>query len=90
MLRPRFTGVFKRDRRRAAKRGKDIPKLDAVMRRLAAEEPLEDRHRDHVLVGEWRDHRECHIEPNWLLIYLVQGDELTFVRTGTHADLFGD
>lgn len=90
MLRPGFTGAFRRDRRRAGKRGKALEKLDAVLRRLIAEEPLDPRHRDHRLVGEWRDHRECHVEPDWLLIYRVEGEEITFVRTGTHADLFGE
>jgi mRNA interferase YafQ len=58
------------------------------MRRLANEEPLDPRFRDHKLSGDWKDLRECHIEPDWLLIYLVVGEEITFVRTGTHSDLF--
>lgn len=88
MLCPRFTGTFKRDRKRASRRGKDIGKLDIVMERLANEDQLEVRFRDHALSGEWKDFRECHIEPNWLLIYRVHGGEITFVRTGTHSDLF--
>ena len=58
------------------------------MARLANEEQLEPRFRDHPLSGEWKDFRECHIGPDWLLIYLIASDEITFVRTGTHPDLF--
>ena len=90
MLRPRFTGAFKKDRKRAGRRGKDLYKLDALMRRLANEEQLEARYRDHKLTGPWQDFRECHVDPNWLLIYRVVGDEITFVRTGTHSDLFDE
>jgi mRNA interferase YafQ len=90
MLRPRATGAFKQDRKRAGRRGKDIGKLDAIMRRLAAEEQLEPRFRDHKLAGNWKGYRECHIEPDWLLIYRVEGEEITFVRTGTHSDLFDE
>jgi mRNA interferase YafQ len=90
MLRPRFTGAFKRDRKRAGRRGKDLDKLDMLMRRLASEEQLEVRHRDHKLTGPWQDFRECHIEPDWLLVYGIANDEITFVRTGTHSDLFDE
>lgn len=90
MLRPRFTTVFKKDRKRADRRGKNLDKLDALMRRLANKDPLELRDRDHKLAGEWQECRECHVEPDWLLIYLIAGDEITFVRTGTHADLFDE
>ena len=88
MLRPQFTGAFKKDRKRAGRRGKDLDRLDTVMGRLANEEQLEPRFRDHPLSGEWKDFRECHLGPDWLLIYLIAGDEITFVRTGTHSDLF--
>jgi len=88
MLRPRFTGAFKKDRKRSGRRGKALDKLDQLMRRLANEEKLEARFRDHPLSGAWKDFRECHIEPDWLLIYRTHGDEITFVRTGTHSDLF--
>ena len=60
------------------------------MCRLANEEPLEPRFRDHKLSGEWEDFRERHIEPDWLLIDRIGGDEITFVRTGTHSDLFDE
>lgn len=88
MLRPQFTGAFKRDRKRAHRRGKDLGKLETVMRRLANGERLEPRLRDHGLSGEWQDFRECHLEPDWLLIYRITSGEITFVRTGTHSDLF--
>ena len=60
------------------------------MRRLANQEPLEPRFHDHPLSGIWRNFRECHMEPDWLLIYLIVGDEITFIRTGTHSDLFDE
>ena len=60
------------------------------MRRLAHQEQLEPRCRDHKLSGEWQDFRECHVEPDWLLIYSIAGDEITFVRTGTHSYLFDE
>ena len=55
---------------------------------LVERRPLERRHRDHRLRGKWQGNRECHIEDDWLLIYLVVGDELRLIRTGTHSDLF--
>ena len=90
MLRPRFTRAFKKDRKRARRRGKDLDKLDTIIGRLVNEEQLEERFRDHKLSGEWEDFRECHIEPDWLLIYRIDGDEITFVRTGAHSDLFDE
>ena len=90
MLRPQFTAAFKRDRKLAKRRGKDIAKLHVVMGRLANEERLEPTFRDHKLSGEWHDCRACHIEADWLLIYRVADDVITFVRTGRHADLFDE
>ncbi len=90
MLRPRATNAFKKDWKRATRRGKDPDTLDALMRRLANQEQLEPRFRDHKLSGDWQGFRECHVEPDWLLIYRIEGDEITFVRTGTHADLFDE
>lgn len=60
------------------------------MGRLIYGERLAERHRDHPLRGEWEGHRECHLEPDWLLIYRVEGGVITFERTGTHADLFDE
>jgi mRNA interferase YafQ len=79
-----------KDWKRAIRRGKDLDTLDAVMRRLANEEQLEPRFRDHKLSGDWQGFRECHVEPDWLLICRIEADEITFVRTGTHADLFDE
>jgi mRNA interferase YafQ len=71
------------------KRGKETAKLRWVLASLVAEEALAPRHRDHELVGNYRGRRECHIEPDWLLIYKLVDDEIIFERTGTHSDLFG-
>ena len=86
-----WTTKFKRDYKRAMKRGLDINRLDQVIRTLAAGEELASSHRDHALGGDWRGHRECHVQPDWLLIYYVDGERLVLplTRTGTHADLFG-
>ena len=88
MLRAIATSQFRKDYKRAIKRGKDIAKLDDIIRKLATGEPLDIRHRDHALVGNWASFRECHIEPDWLLIYRIESDVLvlTLARTGTHGD----
>jgi mRNA interferase YafQ len=92
MLTPQESTRFRRDVRRTRRRGKDLERLKAVVRLLVAEQPLPDRHCNHPLVGDWSGYRECHIEPDWLLIYKIgrQEETLTLVRTGTHADLFND
>ena len=92
MLSPQETTRFRRDLRRMRRRGKEIGKMQAIVRRLVNEEPLPERHRDHRLVGDWNHCRECHIEPDWLLIYQIDAERatLTLVRTGTHADLFDE
>jgi mRNA interferase YafQ len=82
------SGQFRRDVKRAQKRGKDMTKLRELILLLLTEHTLPERYRDHPLQGGWQGYREAHIEPNWLLIYRVTGDELHLVRTGTHADLF--
>jgi mRNA interferase YafQ len=84
-----FTGQFKKDRKRALKRGWDVDHLDRVMRRLIADETLESKYGAHLLSGDYVRHWECHIEPDFLLIWhYAPGSEIVFVRTGTHADLF--
>lgn len=88
MLTPVRSTQFKRDVRRAGKRGKDLTKLRVLLASLIQQEPLSDRYLDHPLRGTWKGFREAHIEPDWLLIYRVGGDELHLVRTGSHADLF--
>ena len=79
---------FKRDVKRLQKRGKDPEKLKQVLRLLIKAEKLAPKHRDHQLKGLLKDCRECQIEPDWLLIYRIEGSELCLVRTGSHADLF--
>ena len=90
MLRPVASTAFKRDAKRAKKRSRDMAKLKRLVALLCAGEPLPARHRDHPLKGDWRGFRDAHIEPDWLLIYCVEDEELQLARTGTHADLFGE
>ena len=79
---------FKRDVKLAGKRGKDMAKLRELILLLVEENPLPARYKDHALGGRWTHHRDCHIEPDWLLLYKVDGNDLYLIRTGTHADLF--
>lgn len=88
MLIPIRTSQFKRDVKLAEKRRKKMALLKEIMIKLTSEEPLALKHKDHKLTSNYKDHRECHIEPDWLLIYQVNAKEITFVRTGTHSDLF--
>ena len=85
------TGQFRKDYKRVKKRGYDMKLLESVIDMLLTENILEDRYRDHALVGNYVGFRECHILPDWLLIYAVDKGNLilTASRTGTHADLFG-
>ncbi len=85
-----FSNRFKKDLKQAVKRGYDISLLENVVDRLAAGETLEEKYRDHFLVGEYIGFRECHIQPDWLLVYKVIDTELVLFlsRTGTHSDLF--
>ena len=86
---PSYTGQFKRDVKQAEKRGKELGKLRTVVELLLTGEPLPREWGDHPLKGEWQPSRDLHIEPDWVLIYRVDGDAVRFERTGTHADLFG-
>jgi len=79
---------FRRDVKLAAKRGKDTAKLREIILLLAEGDLLPARYKDHPLSGDWKHHRDCHIEPDWVLIYKIDGDDVYLVRTGTHADLF--
>ena len=90
MLTPRRSGAFRRDVRKAEKRGKDWAKLRTILALLVAGSPLPHRYKDHPLKGDWSGFRDAHIEPDWLLIYRIQGEELQLARTGTHADLFDE
>ena len=88
MLTPVFTRQFERDIKRMKNRGMNLDKLKITIRSLVAEEHLVPIHRDHKLTGNWKGRRECHIEPDWLLIYKTESDCIIFERTGTHSDLF--
>ena len=85
-----LTGRFKKSLKLAKKRGLDLTLLDNVITMLQNDIPLEEKYRDHELKGKYQGFRECHIQPDWLLIYLKENDvlTLTLVDTGTHADLF--
>ena len=85
-----LTGKFKKSLKLAKKRGLDLKLLDKVITMLQNDIPLEENYRDHELKGKYQGFRECHIQPDWLLIYLKENDvlTLTLVDTGTHADLF--
>ncbi len=80
---------FKRDVKRIIKRHKDTHKLKKIMSLLAKAEKLPQENKDHQLKGTLKDCRECHIEPDWFLIYRLEGSELCLVRTGSNSDLFG-
>ncbi len=88
MLNPINKNRFERDLRLLLKRGKSLEKIKNIMRQLVEQKPLETKYCDHPLKGEYVDCRECHIEPDWLLIYMIKDDSIIFVRTGSHADLF--
>ena len=84
------TTQFRKDLKRLRKRGADMQKLDAVLQTLCAERTLADKHRDHALVGDYIGFRECHVAPDWLLVYAIDKGKLilTASRTGSHSDLF--
>ena len=86
-----WTNSFKKDYKLAMKRHMPLDLLDDIIRVLSRGEPLPEKNRDHALTGDWVGHRECHIQPDWLLIYRIEGDVLvlTLARTGSHSDLFG-
>ena len=79
---------FLKDIKRLRKRGKDISKLQTVVNKLSNSETLHPKYRDHPLMGEWKSCRDCHIEPDWVLIYYSDSNTLRLERTGSHSDLF--
>lgn len=83
-----YSGQFKRDLKRARKRGKNMDKIKRVMALLIDDAKLPENLHDHALKGNWDYCRDLHIEPDWLLIYRLGNDTLRFERTGSHADLF--
>lgn len=86
----KLTTIFKKDYKMAMKRGRKLELLDKVITTLAMGENLPNENRDYDLHGNWKGYRECHIQPDWLLIYKIEKDilVLTLTRTGTHSDLF--
>lgn len=86
----KYTSQFKKDYKLAMRRGFNLQLLDDIIKKLSTGESLPEKNKDHALTGNWTGYRECHIQPNWLLIYYIHEDilVLTLSRTGTHSDLF--
>jgi mRNA interferase YafQ len=83
-----YTTRFKKDYKRIKRQQKDPAKLERVVKLLLSGQPLDDKYRDHPLGGNWKNHRDCHLEPDWLLIYRIDAGDLYLERTGSHAELF--
>lgn len=88
MLKPVHLRLFEKEVAKAKKRGKDIDKLKEVMKLLIFEQPLPQKNRNHKLKGDYVGYWECHIEPDWLLVYKKTAVSIIFARTGSHSDLF--
>ncbi|RZB37367.1 MAG: mRNA interferase YafQ [Desulfobacteraceae bacterium Eth-SRB2] len=88
MRSPSYTKQFAKDLKKMEKRGKSLEKIKPILKTLINEERLNPTYKDHKLLGNYKGRRECHIEPDWLLIYKVTDSEIIFERTGTHSDLF--
>ena len=90
VLQLKQTSQFKKDLRRMVKRGADMKLLDEVVSLLLKQEVLPENYKDHPLTGNWSGYRDCHIEPDWILIYRIEEDSLVLLatRTGTHSDIF--
>ncbi|MBQ7646007.1 MAG: type II toxin-antitoxin system YafQ family toxin [Clostridia bacterium] len=90
MYKVKFTTAYKKSYKQMIKRGSDMTELDDVIDTLRQGKRLDEKYRDHGLTGDFNGFRECHIKPDWLLIYLIENDilTLTLVDTGTHSDLF--
>ena len=90
MLEIFYTNQFKKDFKKAKKQGKNLEKLKEVLVLLQEQQILTQKYKDHVLTGNYIGTRECHIEPDWLLIYKIDGDKLilTLARIGSHSELF--
>ena len=82
------TTRFEKDLKRVRKQGKDLDKLEQIIDLLQAQQPLPPPCRPHRLQGNWSDHWDCHVQPDWLLLYRFTEKALILVRTGSHADLF--
>ncbi|MBQ5441083.1 MAG: type II toxin-antitoxin system YafQ family toxin [Firmicutes bacterium] len=92
MYKIKYTTAFKKGYKRMKKRGADLTLLNNVISKLRQREKLDGKYKDHALEGTLSGFRECHIQPNWLLVYLIENDilTLTLINTGTHADLFNN
>lgn len=88
MLKPIHLRSFEKEVAKAKKRGKDLQKLKEIMMLLTNEQTLPQKNRNHKLKGDYKDYWECHIEPDWLLVYKKTSTHITFARTGSHSDLF--
>ena len=90
MLKVVLSNQFKRDLKLSKKRGYNLQLLNEVVDTLANQESLPEKYKDHALTGKYKGFRECHIEPDWLLIYKIEQDQLILIliRTGSHSDLF--
>ena len=83
-----YTTQFKKDYKKIKKQNKDLVKIRVVIKTLADQQILEPKYKDHQLSGNWKDHRDCHIEPDWILIYQRVDNDCILERTGTHSELF--
>lgn len=88
MRTPVYTKRFEKDLKRMIRRGHDPESIKPIVYKLIDEAPLERKHRDYLLIGNFKDRRECHIAPDWLMIYRLEENIIIFERTRTHADLF--
>jgi len=88
MLIPCYAKRFKKDLQRVIKSGKNIQKLKTVIKLLIAQEHLPSKYKEHKLMGEFKERLECHVEPDWLLIYKIDEERIIFEMTGSHSDLF--
>ena len=89
MLKLKVTTQFKKDFKKGKKQGRDIGELESVIKSLQQGKLLDEKYRDYGLTGNWKDHKECHVNPDWLLIYKISKDELRLARIGSHSELFG-
>lgn len=88
MLKIKYENTFKKDYKKIIKRGYDIKKLQLILKLLVEKKQLPEKYKDHYLIGNYKDCKECHILPDWLLIYKISNDTLILIRTGSHSDLF--
>ncbi len=88
MLNIIYTTSFKKDFKKVSKQGKNLPLIKEIISKLIRQIPLDKKHREHTLAGNYKDKKECHITPDWLLIYEIDGKNLILHRTGSHSELF--